>query len=152
MEKNENRVVTVCEAYYAFTENVDSIVKSAGFGVTVLLNTGVEWEKIPFTEGTASVKEKAVRRQAGRCYEQEFIADLAGEDVDTTEWMDEIDGRPAVVKIVQTNGTKIFGDTENPVRLLCDWGSDNGGATIGFTRDAVEKARWLTEDESGSGE
>jgi len=151
MEKNENRVIGVCEVWYALAEDVTGVWDATDFGVTVALNEGADWEQIPIIAGTATITEKAVRRDAGRCYEQEFSAEVAGEDDVVPEWLDEIDNRPAIVKIVQTNGTKIYGNITSPVRLMCDWNTERSSVVVGFSRDTTERARWLIEG-SGSGE
>lgn len=152
MEKNENRVINVCEAYYALVENVTSTTKVSGYKMAVVLDGGVTWEQIPFSPGTGVVSEKAVRKNAGICFEQSFQAEIAGEDDVIPEWLGEIDGRPCVLKIVQSNGTKIYGSVTYPVRLMCEWGTEKSSVTIGFSANSTERARWYDEsDDSGSG-
>lgn len=151
MEKNLNRVINVCEIYYALKDDIASVEISEDGKIDVAFNVAVEWEQIPFTPGSATISEKAVMKEGGRCYEQDFVADIPGEDEEMTSWTLDTDLRPVIMKLVQTNGTKIYGDTEYPVRLTSEWNSEKSSTTIRFNRDTMERARWLNEETSGSG-
>lgn len=151
MEKNEARVIRVCELWYSLVEDVDSVQVAVNDRVTVTLKTGKDWVSIPFTKGTGFVSERTTREAAGRTYDQELSVDVPGEDEEMVQWALENDLRPMVLKVVQNNGTKIYGDLVYPVRLKMTWSTETSSTLMSFARKAKERARWMEESESGSG-
>ena len=151
MEKNAVRVIRICELYYSPVEDVQSISSSTYDRVVVTLKPGKTWEKLPLTAGTGTITERGVREMPGRSYEQEMACDIAGEGEQMVSWSHNHDFRPVIVKVVQNDGTKIYGDLVNPVRLRSTWSTETSSTTIGFSRKSKERGRFVDEDWSGSG-
>jgi hypothetical protein len=150
MEKNVNRVIRVCELWYVNRTDVVSVTKVSDKLVDITLDGSAEWVELPFTKGTATISEAATRDDGGKFYKQELMADISGEDEDMVEWSMLNDFKHVILKVVQNNGTKIYGDLNNPVKLYTEWNSENSSTTLKFTREATDRARWLNEETSGS--
>lgn len=151
MEKNENRVIRICQLWYVWVDDVESYGVTNNNSVNVVLKNGKFWNEIPFTPGTGRILERAMSGEAGRSYDQEFSVDVPGEDTDMIDWAFDNDLRPVILKIVQNNGTKIYGDTLNPVRLKVTWNTETSSSGISFTRTSKDRGRWIyTDDGSGS--
>lgn len=150
MEKNTNRVIRICRLWYVWASDVESYGIANDNSVNVILKSGKLWNEILFTPGTGRIVERAVLDDAGRAYEQELSVDIPGEDEIMIEWASENDLRPIIIKVDQNNGTKIYGDLLNPVRLKITWNTETSSSGISFTRKSKDRGRWIYSD-NGSG-
>jgi hypothetical protein len=151
MNKNENRNIYVCEAWYVLKESVIGIEHTPYYSVRIIFASGSPWIPIPFTPGTAKFVENLLISEGGNSIKQEFTCEIPGEDAAMPLWAMENNTRPVIMKIIFNNGAKICGDLEYPIKLMSDWDSSASSTKLSFSRSAIERARWLNSETSGSG-
>jgi hypothetical protein len=144
MEMNETRVLHIKEVWYVFTSDVSG-VGSLGSKATVVLKNGKDWARVYFTPGTANLEEETQLDGRVNSVQQKFGMVLPGEDESSTEWVDETENRPVLLKLVASSGTKLLGTLDAPCRMKIGYSMMDSGMVVRVERKGKEKARWLDE-------
>jgi len=142
MDMNELRVVRIDEVWYVPISDVQSLGYVLGKAVVTLKNN-TEWLRMYFTPGTAMLEESHSDEGKVWSYAQRFGASIPGEDVDNTEWIDDYNNKPVLIKLVQNNGTKLLGSLDIPCRMKITWSLSESGHAIRVDRKSKERARWM---------
>lgn len=144
MKMNETRNIIIEEVWYVPTSDVNSIGLLGGKDV-VTLKSGKDWLKVYFTPGTASLEEDPIREGRADAFTQRFVMSLPGEDEDTREWIDEVDNRPVLLKLVQNNGVKLLGSMAVPCRMKIGYSLTGSGMNVRVERRSTDRVRWMEE-------
>lgn len=144
MKMNDTRNIIIEEVWYVLKEDVDAIGMLGGKD-TVVLKTGKDWAKVYFTPGSANFAEEPITEGRAEAFSQRFVMSLPGEDEDTREWVEEIDNRPLLLKLVQNNGVKLLGSLAVPCRMKIGYSLTGSGMNVRVERKTTDRARWMSE-------
>jgi hypothetical protein len=143
MEMNDLRVIRIDEVWYVPTTDVQSYGIVSDRAV-VTLKSGKSWVNMYFTPGTAALEESHADEGRAWAYLQRFSASMPGEDIENTEWVDEYNNRPVLIKLVQNNGVKLLGSLDIPCRMRLTYSTTESGILLRVERKSKERARWFS--------
>jgi len=140
---NDLRVVRIDEIWYVPISDVSSVGNVSG-DVVVSLKNDKNWTQIYFTPGSVNFEEAYSDEGRIWCIAQRLTFTVPGEDKESTDWVDEYNNRPVLIKLVQNNGSKLLGAMDPPCRMRISSSLSESGFTVRVERKSKEKARWLT--------
>lgn len=107
---------------------------------------GKSWTEVYFTPGTAELSHKQKDAAAGNLFEHTLAFNTPGADETDNEELDPFIGRPLLVRIGLSNGSRLMGSMEIPAKLsLSDQvNSKATGTRMEFTCSAPVLLPWLT--------
>jgi hypothetical protein len=144
--KNTRLLMQICNIYYQYIENINSITNDADGNVVVGFKGIYGWEELYLTKTSIKFEENGEEMDEGYFLTQKLSGNIPGDDNNKYSDYDEIIRHNHIIRVDFDDGNKkIIGTIDNPVKLIMKkMNNPFVRREISFERIGDEDARWLS--------